>query len=331
MHLEDLVQCRKKNFGDDVKLALDMARFLDGPLLDLRGCLPKDGRTSLAKARLELFERLSALFVNAGLPPLPLEPLTLDALATVAANDDVTRRAGEIVCAIDTALGQAVDPPTGNGTAEDWEIAKAIEIALAQADGRAGKDDIARDCESLGRVIRMMPSLMSPWGGPRPESLLAMANKLLIELGREPVRPDHSAIVPTGAMDRNPPPRPLHVLVVDDEIGMIMTTLSAMFGWPNLSFGAIHVASEGDRDPELQALAAGIICAKPDIVLMDQGMWPMTGSSVIREVRTRPEAAGIVFVGNTGGSPDELEDAGAIGNCNKGKDLSPLLQAFRRF
>jgi hypothetical protein len=65
---------------------------------------------------------------------------------------------------------------------------------------------------------------------------------------------------------------------------------------------------------------------------MDQGLGPIKGSDLIRRIREMmTEDDDIVFVGNTGGGPEELNEASAIGNCDKGRSLDPIIRAFRRF
>ena len=63
----------------------------------------------------------------------------------------------------------------------------------------------------------------------------------------------------------------------------------------------------------------------PDIVLMDQGMRGINGSSLVPGVRQALPST--VVIANTGGSADELHAAGAVGSANKGEKM---LQAMRK-
>lgn len=305
MHLSVFVSERSASFGKRLKIARDLASILDGPLLDLSIMKDADEVMGLATARQDLFEKFSAVCARSGVPVPSLERETVRAM--IPRPD-----------------------PEDDGLEEAGSLATEVQRQVGDVDRHGISQDVARDCLAVARTLELIPSFMKRWGSPRPTTIKAVLNDMLMKLMLEPIRPDHKEMVVVDATRMTPPHRALSVLVVDDEIGMIVDTLCVLVGWPNLTLDALRVGQDfgADRAEACAKLADGIIERKPDIVLMDQGMYPMSGSSVIREITGRAGRPSIVFVGNTGGQGDELAREGAIGNCRKGQDLSPLLQAF---
>lgn len=280
-------------FGGRAKLAADLAALLDGGLLD-----PAKGQ-SAARARQDVLGRLRALCLDAGVTPPPGEPETVRALIPEA-KEEVREEARRI-----------------------------SELIGAAVDGRPGTEAV-RDLAGLGRVIRLLPALLERFGDSR-QTLTASADLLLMSLGLEPLPPGDDRTPEPAPLPE--PARPLKVLIVDDGLEEIVRTFRALAGAPGLAVGALQVDIDwgSDRETALRQTAEAVLAAKPDIVLMDQGMPVISGSELIGAIRGLPAGDGIVFVGNTGGSPDELNDAGAIGNCDKGRHLSPVVRAINRF
>ncbi|KPJ85769.1 hypothetical protein AMJ57_01870 [Parcubacteria bacterium SG8_24] len=296
------VESHSSHFGDRIKVARDLAALLDGPLLDLSRDASDGRRRSLAQTRLQLFERLSALCAQCGAPVPQLEPETVRALLPAAPREEASQQAAVMV--------------------------DSIRTQIDASDSRSQ----ACDCLVLARLLELVPGVMERWDGLDGDGVIALLNDRLLTLGLQPLRPDHLGMAVGGATDQPCPPRPLTVLVVDDEPEAIVRTISALVGWPDLDFRVLHVPGrEGvSRKDALGSVAASIISLAPDIVLMDQGMYPAEGSGVILKVRELDPRSSIVFVGNTGGSPEDLQRAGAIGNCDKGRDPTPVRQAIWR-
>jgi len=294
-----LVSDNAAKFGANAKLAADLAAMLDGDLLDLTRNRNEEIHV-MALGRLKLMASFRSLCLAAGVSPPRFEEWPLLAL-----------------------------------------ISEPTEIALRDADEARAR--IRREVEglpeseavsgllSLERTIGLLPSLVTEHGASRP-MLLARIDLLLLRLGKEPL-----GLLAGGAegspRSRLPEPaRTLKVLIVDDRIDDIIKTFSALAGSPGLEIGCLRVQLEwgADRQAALQQTAAAVLAEKPDIVLMDQGMSPISGSDLIRAIGEMETGSDrVVFVGNTGGSPEVLNEAGAIGNCRKGEDISPVRQAIR--
>lgn len=300
MKVKQIVEENQGGFGRNLKLAQDLAALLDGPVLTLPENRSDCAR--LAQLRQEVFEKFSRLCRLAMLPAPPLEPETVEAQLP----------------------------------GESPERREEAEALAAQAQARLiGADDgpLTDECRTLAKALRLMPGLMSDFGGISRTGLMALINSRLMRLGLEPLRPDHAELEVLTAADEEAPDQPLNVLVVDDEPGMIVRTILGLAGWPGLSLLGLHVKGGWDQKPAdtVGFAASAIVSLEPAILLMDQGLGRVNGSDVILEARRLCPDLNTVFVGNTGGSPEELNAVGAIGNCNKGRDLSPVRRALRRW
>jgi hypothetical protein len=301
MKVKQIVEKKQSHFTPNLKLAQDLAALLDGPVLTL----PEDRSdcARLAKLRQEVFERFSALCRLALLPIPPLEPETVEAQLP---RESPERR----------------------------EEAEALAAkAQSRLIGADGDEPLTDECRTLAKALRLMPGLLADFGGISRTGLTALINSRLMRLGLEPLRPDHAELAVETAADEEAPSQPLTVLVVDDEPEMIVRTILRLAGWPGLSLHALLIKGSWDQKPAdtIGFAASAIVSVEPAVVLMDQGLGRVNGSAVIEEaLRLCPEL-NTVFVGNTGGSPEELNAVGAIGNCNKGRDLSPVRRALRRW
>jgi len=304
MKWADMVeQAGSDKFGSLFKTARDHAALLDGDVLRIEAGDERAG--TLARTRQDLFEEFCAICVQAGLEAPELERDTV--VAQIAAK-------------VDEKLGAEADG-----------IAAFVSGQLASAGGEVA-EAASRDIEALAKVVQMMPEVLQQFGSVR-NVLLALLNSKLMAAGLRPLRPDHATLKFGDASGRAvEPPRPLKVLIVDDTPEEIVRTFRAVAGRTGLTIDAIQVFGDfsGDREEALQAAAQLVVERGPDIVLMDQGMGSIKGSDLVRAVRGLEAGAGVVFVGNTGGSPDELEEAGAIGNMDKGRNIRPLETAITR-
>ncbi len=287
-----------------LKLAQDYAAFLDGPMLN-----PERFGEGMARTRLKVFDLFCAIFAKTGLPIPPLERRVVEAMQPQATTE--------------------FEPQMTGLSAKARLLAERVRAALAD---RTGPE--ADDCLAIARTVEMIPSIIWSWGSDSTAPVSVINNRLM-RLGLDPLRPDFSEMKIGGSSGCSGPDRDLTVLIVDDEPGMIVTTFRALAGWPGLTFDALLVENDiGGSSQELLAAVTGSILERsPDIVLMDQGMLPISGSRVIqcvRENRVSSEEPPLVFVGNTGGSANELRQAGAIGNLDKGRDISPMFQAIGR-
>ena len=304
MKLTKLVEkCGEAKFGPLLKTALDHAVLLDGECLRIRsGGDAEERGAGAAKVRQDLFEEFCAIFARAGLPVPGLERETILAQLPAKSDEKLVAEASRVTAFVDgLGLGLA-----GSG--------------------------VCSDIGSLAQVVRLLPDLLQPFGSVR-ESILALLNSKLLEAGLPLLRPDHATLKFGDASGRPAPDRTLSVLIVDDEAKQIVRTFRAIAGWPGLAIGAIMPCCgwNDDAAKALAATAADVIACRPDIVVMDQGIGGIRGSDLIRKIgELMPDGLRVVFVGNTGGSPQELEEAGAIGNMDKGENIRPFLIALDR-
>lgn len=159
--------------------------------------------------------------------------------------------------------------------------------------------------------------------GISKKNLMAVVNRALLNLGQEPFRSIPELCLPT---EKSAPERELTILIVDDKAEDIFKTALSLAGWPRLKVIWEHQntkmpysPTDEQKDQEISRLVEAIVAHQPDIVLMDQGLKGIDGSSLVPHVRQRCPSA--VIVANTGGSADELRSAGAIGSANKGESM----------
>lgn len=287
-----------------LKLAEDYAAFLDGKVLN-----PPQLDYGTARTRMKVFDLFSAIFWKAGVPVPPLE--------------------GRVV--------QAMRPNKEYERFEGGLTEKARQLAVRiRATVEGGSGSMVDDCLAIARTLELIPGIISRWGNDSTAPV-TVVNDRLMKLGLDPLRPDFSEMEIDGCIGRVRPDRDLTVLIVDDELDMIVRTFRAIAGWPGLTFEMLLVTDRHDETSPFELLpsVANWVCERgSDIVLMDQGLGSTRGSDVITQVMEWQRECGRkipVFVGNTGGTPDSLQLAGAIGNMNKGRDIDPLVRAVDRF
>lgn len=297
MNHRTFVEEHRSLFGDAVKVATDMAALLDHPCMQVHE--EGENRSERARMRLRLFEKLCAFAVQSGAPLLPLDPDLVRASLPEPADDELR-----------------------------GEVERVINHIANQVEGHD-----ARVPRALLETLVHIPSLIEQWGNTR-DDFFPVLNHALMEVRLEPLRPDHHKMEIAHAAGETGPSQPARLLIVDDTLKEIVATWAAVCGWPNLELNALHaVALEDEHEDDFCGRIAEAIVQleHPDIVLMDQGMPPTNGMAVIWRIRSLDPSSRIVFVGNTGGDPGELNAAGAIGNCEKGRNLSSVRRGLARF
>jgi CheY-like chemotaxis protein len=159
--------------------------------------------------------------------------------------------------------------------------------------------------------------------GISKKNLMAVVNRALLNLGKEPIRFLPELCMPPENLM---PERELLVLIVDDKASDIFKTALALAGWPKLKVEWEHQTtdmgwepSDEKKEQEATRLIEAIVARNPDIILMDQGLSGIDGSDLVPRLRRRLPSA--VIVANTGGSADKLQAAGAISSANKGESM----------
>jgi len=233
-------------------------------------------------------------------------------------------------CAACKALGIALPPLEKD--IQDYYLPK-----VETHENAASKDNLRlvseiRDltdnelCRAVALVLETFPATgANSHDGISKKNLMAVVNRELVNSGQEPFR-----FLPEL---RRPPEdlsfeRELLVLIVDDKVEDIFRTALSLTGWPKLKVSwelqnskLSWSPTDEQKDQEVNRLVKAIVAGNPDIVLMDQGLRGIDGSSLVPGVlRALPSA---VVIANTGGSADELHAAGAVSSANKGrKDAS---------
>lgn len=269
------------------RLVLDLARLLDDPQFAINS---KDDKYGLADVRQDVFDKFCSACVGAGAPVPDLE-----------------------TALIDCHLPQDVSEKDARASTE---LAVALEDRV-MIDTRGGTDVV----RAIATIFTKFPNLHS-YGSVDGKSLVAMANRCLIELGLEPIRPKYEPLT----IDCPSPPRSLRVLIVDDDKGQILKTAASLAGWTGVEVSWIHQvsnlgygASEEEKERATVDLAKAIVDQACDIILMDQGMRDIEGDEVAKKVIAKN--ARLVCVANTGGSEDKLKRAGCVASANKGDDM----------
>lgn len=311
MELTGFVRRHAETFGTaSGKLAADLAALLDGELMSTQA-IHAQGRkdNQLALLRLEVFEDFCAVCAQCQVPVPELDRVTLE-----------------------HCLPQA-------GSKED---AKKVMDLVDDAHRLVNFSGPVGDCKSrllsLTCCLKLMPGLAVGYGDGFSIFRAALNLQLLV-LGKPTMRPDYSAMQVMGAVNQQAAPRELNVVIVDDSVCDIVRTLRALAGWPGLRFGILHFAPVCDRwncslekkVEIVRATTATILKARPDIVIMDEGLPVSDGGELIRAIKAAEPDFQIEFVGSTGGSGNQLRDAGALLNLEKGRAPKVLGQAIRRF
>lgn len=301
------VQSHAAKLGDVLKVAADLAMLLDHEILSAATIAgQKFGTDRLALVRLEVLDDLGVLCFKQGVPVPELEPEILE-LCRPKSTDE---KHSELI----------------HGLVRD---------ARRSVGGRKPKSDAKRDLLVMAHCLELMPGLA------RSDAELlcfkAMFNALLLQLGLPTLRVDFAARKVTNALDRMAP-RPLRVVIVDDDVNEIVRTVRNLAGWPCLQFDPLHFRPNCDRwncpsekvAEIVRAAAQTIVDRRPDIVVMDEGLPISNGGEIIKAVKALKPESKMQFVGSTGGSGDQLKAAGALLNLEKGGNPGILEQAIWR-
>ncbi len=319
------VESHLAQFAASSKIAQDLASLLDQDFFspaNFKTDVPGSG-DRLAQLRHEVFEDLCRVCAKCGVPQPDLELGTLAMCSPVVLSWDFE------------------------------ELRKIIDHAKRQTSGgRAGCNESKDRIRILLQALEIMPGLAFK---AELKHIRAALNADLMRLGARPIREafpkgERLPYQLTMWSDREPPPRSLKALVVDDDARQNVRSVRAIIGYPGLAVSCLvppmpeELKQRKGEEPEAfternrrrtakltDKLAQHIIGLAPDIILMDEGMYPFDGGYVILAIKRLKPDSGIAFVGNTGGSGDSLRKAGASLNYDKGQNPEPLLQAIRRF
>ena len=284
---------------DLLKVAEDLGNLLDNPLFQINLEGDNWGAKSLAEIREKAFHDFCAICLCGGVE-IPLLERELYAIHLPSEQEE-----------------------------KDVEKVKVLkEDVFSRLRGQSGKEALA--CRALTRVLEMFPSC-GGYDRIELDNILAVINANLVALGLAPIRPDYKDREVESAFKETAPANPATVLIVDDDLGDLLKTSRALVGWPDLAVDYLHCdfgLRSGGKDAMITETAEAIIEVAPEIVLMDQGIPPIDGHEVVRKVKELASKH-LTFVGNTGGSTDELDDVGCLANCSKGRYLDGVRQAVR--
>jgi CheY-like chemotaxis protein len=210
---------------------------------------------------------------------------------------------------------------------EDKNVKASEELAKVLTSRVKGHDGITADVvRGMAIMFTAFPNLQG-YGSVDSNALVAMANRNLIKMAREPIRPKYEPLT----VDRQIPPRPLTILIVDDDIGEILKTASSLAGWPDVGVSWIHQKSNLGYSPSLATienaiveLAQAITARGCDVVFMDQGMRDVEGDKVVAKLIE--QGTRMVFVANTGGDGGQLKNAGCVASAEKGGKIGKAMQ-----
>lgn len=130
--------------------------------------------------------------------------------------------------------------------------------------------------------------------------------------------------------------RPVHVLIVDDELGYLLTSAYALAGIPNVTVDFYHcklkaLSHEMSEQALFYKVCEEIEAEARDIVLMDQGIGHITicGDRLVKKLKN--DGSNLIFVANTRGVGVSLELAGCLSNFHKGSKPKGVLQALKMY
>jgi len=289
-----------------LKTASDIASLLDDPIFGYPTGEKIDNWTiqHVAETREGMFHILSSAFASASVPLPPLEPQFYESVLAEKAGDE------EI--------------------AETERISKHVSVQTGK-----GKETLGTAlCDTLCLALRAFPKCCNRFSGITKRQLVAKLNQQLLADGREPVRPDYASLKKNGVGSMPVPARNVNLVIVDDSTEDAAKTLKALVGWKNITLIPYHHARpeySGEKlakEVRMKAVAERVLALNPDVIVMDQGLDnDFKGSELISVIRALAPRSP-VFIANTGGEDEELRNAGAFPNCNKGEKLGPVAQAI---
>lgn len=289
-----------------IKLALDLAEMLDHEDLTISISENSYSQSSLAEMREPIFDDFCAVCCHAEVPIPVLEEELYK--AHLLDNEDKKN--------------------------DEFQEAQRIEQHVKnQLENNCSSE--ANICRAAAAILKIFPEC-GGYSGIKRKQLVAVVNDVLVNSGLKPVRPDYKSRKIKSSISFQGPQKEIKVLVFDDSFDEIIKTRRALAGWPSLKVEHLiykrpvgaYSLYEKEKEAELKRTAQEILKLKPRIVLMDQGLGPIDGHEVILKIKELTETPP-VFVGNTGGSSEELCKAGAIGNCDKGEKLNCVEEAIR--
>jgi hypothetical protein len=270
-----------------LKAALDVAKILDNPVFQIKVGKYRDDAE--IRMREDLFNLFSAICAQSGAELPPYEKV----------------------------LYEAWLPKTEDGEKKEAEQVLGLKNEVnRRLKGLSCQD--AKLCRSLAEVLSHFPGYDGSYGKQiHPSQLVALINRSLDKIGLEVLRPDYSSSKLSLALGFARPSRPVTIMAVDDRKEDLFKSLKPLFGWPGVTLSFFFCKFREYKECETPAKM--IVELSPDIVLMDQGLGNLEGDELVKEIKKL--AQGIIFVANTGGSPDKLQNVGALDNFNKGEKL----------
>lgn len=288
------------------KITSDIAAILDDPIFGYPNGEKIDSYMLCHRAQIreELYDIFCAAFASISLPLPPLEPEFYESVLKKKVEEKNSAEAKRISNHVGSQIKKSKD---------------TTSVTLRY---------------SIIQIIQMFPSCLD-YDSLDRRTLIAQLNKLLIDDGCEPIRPDYSVWKRNGASQMKAPESKIRILVVDDDIAELAKTLRRLAGWQNIILLAFKYNRRGySNEPkiatELVSAAKDIAYLRPDVVLMDQCLdTDLDGSALIPVIKGI--APNIRFVSNTSGSDDEQRKVGAFPSSNKGENLKPIAQAIESF
>ncbi|MFH0818521.1 MAG: hypothetical protein V1898_00840 [Patescibacteria group bacterium] len=285
-----------------LKVAEDLARLLDDPLFD-----PAGGEKS------DIFGT-----------PLDLYESTFHDFCALCVQADLAAPALDRCLLIPRLRFKTDEQVAGRARTTQREVTSRLRGIFARQ---------AREARMLAGVIAAFPHVLEQYPGTLDgKQLLAAVNLRLLDCHVDPIVPDYRARIALSARDECGPSSEQSVLIVDDEPIELLRTARAFVGWPNLRVAFFHCA-RGDRYghsvEQERKTACEILSLNPAIILLDQGMGDVSGDGIMRVLPDLVVVAPII-VANSGGGGHELHHAGALTNCDKGRDLRGVREAVAR-
>lgn len=280
-------------------LAQDLARLLDDPLFAIN----HNNAYEMVPLRETAYNRFCAACQTVNVPLLPLE-------------QDV--------------LNYYLPKQESHNKSQVEENLKLAQTIRERMDDSADSNHVL--CRAVALILETFPTI---GGFERIEkkNLLAVVNRALLNLRQEPLRFLPELRLPPENLV---PTRELTVLIVDDKAEDIFKTALALAGWPKFRITWEHQTtnmpyqpSDEQKEQELDRLTQAITARQPNIILMDQGLRGIDGSSLVPRIRQSCPSA--VIVANTGGSVNELQAVGAIGSANKGESMSRAMREAMQY
>ncbi len=282
-------------FGDNFKIAADAAR-----LLDWAEEIARTGRDTYIPggAILALYEMLNVCLDYAGIAPVPMDPMWAYPLAQAALGwDEHHKTEVQKLHARISLMGQDGD---------FYDLLKEYP--------KIGSDAHRRDYNIVTE-----------------EDVRLVMNAVFCSRGRAMTR-NYMHIVKPPTKTKLPKPwEPIKVLCVDDGTAYILQTFLKLIGyvnWELVPYLQPNTTNEGES--VAQQIAQDVIASGAHIILMDQGLRHTEGSDVVQAMRQLDPQRRQIVVANTGGAPDKLYQVGALKNCDKGRELLGLQDAFHQ-